>query len=108
VVVENEKSEIQALIGVLHELTTALQTLAPPSAPTRDWLDLREVQNVVPLSERTLRHFLTDSEHPLPAHRVGGKWLISRDEWDDWLRTFPLAGSDLDAIVAEVLRELGN
>ena len=38
------------------------------------------------LSSRQLRRLATDPVHPLPAHRVGDRWLFRRSEFDAWVR----------------------
>ncbi len=40
------------------------------------------------LSVRTLRDRLIDPIHPLPHYRVGGKILVSRAGFDQWLEQF--------------------
>ena len=71
----------------------------------RGWLDLKHSAEYCGLSVRTLRKFLGDAVHPLPAHLVGGKWLCAPEELDRWVRGFPRAGEAIDRIVAEVLKE---
>ena len=69
--------------------------------------DLNGAANHCALSIRTLRRYLGDPAHPLPAHLVGGKVLIDRDELDEWVRAFPRHGQ-ASAIVEEMLRDIGQ
>ena len=47
------------------------------------------------LSARTLRRLMADPVNPLPNHHVhgvgvpGGKVLVSKREFDEWVRRFP-------------------
>ena len=58
------------------------------------------------LGERKLREFLGHPTHPLPARLVGGKWLISRSDFDEWARKFPKAGEDIDRVVNELMEDI--
>lgn len=70
------------------------------------WLDLRRAATYLSLAPRTLRKYLSDPVHPLPAHRVGGKWLMSERELDMWVERFPKGLADIDQMVDEVLTDL--
>jgi hypothetical protein len=73
----------------------------------KSWLSIKSIAlEYADLSERKLREFLGHPTHPLPARLVGGKWLIHRHEFDEWLRGFPRAGEDIDALVDEVVRDV--
>jgi hypothetical protein len=73
----------------------------------KQWMSLTTIpKEYADLSERKLREFLSHPTHPLPARFVGGKWLIARDDFDAWVRSFPRAGEDVDQIVKEVLDEI--
>jgi hypothetical protein len=77
----------------------------PPA--TDDYLPLRTLAGYSGLSVRTLRGYLVHPAHPLPHYRVGGKLLVKRSEFDDWMRGFRAAEPPrLDGIVADVLRSL--
>ncbi len=70
----------------------------------KQWLSLRTItKEYADLSQRKLRDFLNHPTHPLPARLVGGKWLVCREDLDEWLRSFPRAGEDVDRMVSEVL-----
>jgi hypothetical protein len=57
---------------------------------------------------RKLRAYLVDRARPLPHYRVGGKILIRRSEFDEWMREFRVTAQadELDSIVTETLRGL--
>jgi excisionase family DNA binding protein len=70
------------------------------------YLSLKALANYAGLSVRKLRDHLDDPAHPLPCYRVGGKLLVRRSEFDDWMRAYRHRGRDVDGIVAEVMRGL--
>jgi hypothetical protein len=70
------------------------------------WLDLKAAADYCCLSVRKLREYLGHPIRPLPAHLVGGKWLVRREDLDGWLQGFPRAGEDVDRLVDEVMAEL--
>lgn len=73
----------------------------------KTWLSLQSIaREYADLSERTLRAYLGHDKHPLPAHMVGGKWLVHRDDFDAWVHTFPRSSVDVDHIVDEVMAEM--
>ena len=75
----------------------------------KQWLSLQTItREYADLSERKLREFLNHPTHPLPARLVGGKWLIAREDFDAWARSFPRAGEDVDRLVNEVLEEFNG
>ena len=81
---------------------------ARPKPPEADgYLSLRTLAGYSGLSVRTLRGYLEHPAHPLPHYRVGGKLLVKRSEFDDWIRKFRVEEpSKVGAIVADVLRSL--
>jgi excisionase family DNA binding protein len=56
--------------------------------PLDPYLSLRALSGYCGLSVRTLRDHLSDSAHPLPCYRVGGKVLVRRSEFDAWVSAF--------------------
>ena len=73
----------------------------------KEWMSLTRIpKEYADISERQLRNFLNHPTHPLPARRVSGKWLVYRPDLDEWLRSFPRAGEDVDRMVDEVLNDL--
>jgi excisionase family DNA binding protein len=80
-----------------------VESLAHP-----EWLDLRALQQYATVSERTLRTWIHRGSNPLPAVRVGGKLLISRSDFDRWLRSHRISSSagNIGEIVDDVVREM--
>ncbi len=70
------------------------------------YMDLKALSRYSGLSVRTLRQYLKDTVHPLPSFRPGGKILIRRSDFDQWMTRFRQDGSDLDRLASEVLEEL--
>ncbi len=59
------------------------------------------------LSVRTLRGYLTDPVHPLPCYRVGGRVVVRRSEFDQWIARYRQSGRpDVEALVEEMLRDV--
>jgi excisionase family DNA binding protein len=83
------------------------QVLAAPVRIEDAYLPLVALAKYAGLSVRTLRSYLTHSAHPLPHYRVGGKVLVKRSEFDDWMATFRgQTASSVDVLVDDVLRGL--
>jgi excisionase family DNA binding protein len=81
--------------------TQAVDTVA--LATTWDpLLSVRALAAYSSLSERLLRSFLRDPEHPLPHYRIGGRVLVRRSEFDAWLTVYHQT-SPVDEIVARIL-----
>ena len=57
------------------------------------YMDLREVTEYLPLSERTIREHLNE----IPHFRYGKKIIFRRSELDLWMETFRVTDQDLDA-----------
>ncbi len=56
------------------------------------------------LSRRSLVRHIHSLRKPLPAFKVGGKWLIKRSEFDRWVEQYRQKPDiDLDEIVRSVL-----
>jgi excisionase family DNA binding protein len=71
-----------------------------------EWLGLRELTEYAAVSERTLRAWIHQAADPLPAVKAGGKLLIKRSAFDEWLEGRPvraLSAVDVDAIVRELV-----
>ncbi len=59
---------------------------APANHPGWDpWLDLRALSDYSSLSRRTLQDLVNDPVDPIPSYRVGGKLLVRRSEFDEWV-----------------------
>jgi excisionase family DNA binding protein len=77
------------------------------STPLDPFLPLQALATYSGLSVRKLRDLLTDPAHPLPCYRIGGKILIRRSEFDDWMAIYRQRGrADVDKIVSDVLHRL--
>jgi hypothetical protein len=86
--------------GVLADQVVVAITLDP-------FLPLKALASYSGLSVRKLRDHLDDATHPLPCYHVGGKLLVRRSEFDAWIAAFRRTGrADVDAIVADVLRDI--
>src|SRR5713101_4688081 len=86
--------------GVLAEQIVVSTTLDP-------FLSLRALAAYSGLSVRKLREYLDDPAHPLPCYRVGGKILVRRSEFDQWIASYRQLGrAEVHAIVADVLDRL--
>jgi excisionase family DNA binding protein len=71
-----------------------------------EWLGLRELTTYAAVSERTLRAWIHQCIDPLPAVRAGGKLLVKRATFDEWLErrgVRSLSDVDVDAIVRELV-----
>lgn len=79
---------------------------APDDNP---YMPLATLSRYSGLSVRTLRAALRDPLHPLPHYRphAGGKVLVRRSEFDAWMSQFRADSTDVDAIVREVLGDVG-
>ena len=58
------------------------------SIPLDPYLDLRALAGYAGLSVRKLRDLLGDLDRPLPHYRIGGKILVRRSEFDDWIAAY--------------------
>jgi hypothetical protein len=76
--------------------------------PDVGYFDLKSLARYSSCSVRWLRDRLVDPAHPLPHHRVEGKILIKREDFDEWMAGHRIIGpvdnlSDLvDSIVTQV------
>ena len=57
------------------------------------FMDLKEVTQYLPLSERTIREHLNE----IPHFRYGKKIIFKRSELNRWMETFRVREPDLDA-----------
>ncbi len=75
----------------------------------KEWMSFKTItEEYADLGENTLRKYLNDPVHPLPAKRVNGKFLVHRHEFDTWLRGFPGAGENTDRLVEELMKGIGQ
>ena len=91
--------------GIVRELSRIADALTR-QAHGGGWLSIVDAAVYSGVSVGLLRRYLGHEAHPLPAHRVGGKWLVSRDDLDAWVRGFPRAGEDIEVAVRELLDDL--
>lgn len=70
-----------------------------------NWLTLSDAATYCGLSVHTLRRYLRHPQRPLPARQVGRRLVVSTDDLEAWLRSFPVVGeeADLAAIIARGL-----
>ena len=62
---------------------------AEESDDARDaYYSLKRLTAYSGMSLRTLRTYLRDGIHPLPHFKVGGKILVKRSDFDEWITTF--------------------
>ena len=74
---------------------------------TDAYLSLKTLSAYAALSVRTLRGYLVHVSRPLPCYRIGGKILVRRSEFDQWMGQFRAAeSSQVDGIVKETLARL--
>jgi excisionase family DNA binding protein len=72
------------------------------------YLSLKSLARYSGLSVRTLRIHLKHPERPLPCYRVGGRILVRRSEFDQWVQQFRVQpDGSLDDLVDAVLSGLG-
>lgn len=79
-----------------------------PSPTNRDYFDLKALATYSSCSVRWLRGRLVDPVHPLPYHRIGGKILVKREDFERWIsryKSIPQV-NDLDSIVDDVLVQM--
>ena len=62
--------------------------MIPPRTESEDrYLRLTELAHYTSLSVRTLKRFIADPVHPLPAHRFTDRNIVvKRSEFDAWVR----------------------
>lgn len=82
---------------------TPIQSPLPP-----EYLSLQALAGYSSCSVRWLRDRLTDPVAPLPHHRIGGKILIRREDFDVWINQFRTVrpSTELGALVDDVLDDL--
>ena len=78
------------------------------SSITPEYLDLQALAVYSSCSVRWLRARLTDRRSPLPHHRVEGKILVSRTDFDRWISQFRTAQTptEIETIVDGVMADL--
>jgi hypothetical protein len=71
-------------------------------------MDLKTLERYSSLSNRTLRHWIRAVENPLPASARGGKILVSRRLFDEWMKGHAIEGTsvDVERVVNSILKSL--
>jgi hypothetical protein len=86
-----------------------------PTCPMRNecltqpgYFTLRTLGTYSNCSVRWLRDRLVDQTHPLPHHRVGGKLLVKKDDFDRWMDAHRVVhpSDQLTLIVDSVVAQL--
>lgn len=72
------------------------------------YLDLRTLAAYSSCSIRWLRDRLVDQMHPLPHHRIGGKLLVKKNDFDRWMELYQVVrpSDRLSRIVDSVMAGL--
>jgi excisionase family DNA binding protein len=68
-----------------------------------EWLDLKGLQKYACVSVRTLREWIHRPDDPLPASQVGGKILVRRTTFDEWIEKHRIKCIDVGGIVEEMI-----
>jgi excisionase family DNA binding protein len=82
--------------------TTQNECLTEPG-----YFTLRTLAAYSNCSVRWLRDRLMDRAHPLPHYRIGGKLLVKRDEFDQWMNVHHVVhpSDQLSQIVESVMTQ---
>lgn len=87
----------------------------PPIAPIRqpipewpEWMDLKMLERYSSVSNRTLRGWIKAPENPLPASARGGKILVSRRAFDEWMKEHAIEANpnSVSRIVDDIIKSL--
>lgn len=73
-----------------------------------EWMDLKTLERYSSISNRTLRHWIRAVENPLPASSRGGKILVSRRLFDEWMNGQAIEANsvDVERAVNSILKSL--
>ena len=75
------------------------------SSPLDPFLPLKALADYAGLGVRTLRSYLElPPDQALPCYRIGGKILVRRSEFDDWIEQYHSRGRPS---LVRAMRELG-
>lgn len=77
-----------AVLVELRAIRQALVGLALP-APAQRWGDIGTAARQYGVSPVFLRRYLTHDSYPLPAKKVGGKWLVDLLAMHQWVLGVP-------------------
>lgn len=75
---------------------------------TPGYFDLQALAAYSSCSVRWLRDRLADRTHPLPYHRVEGKLLVRREDFDQWITHYRIwqQAQGMDQMVEDILSGL--
>lgn len=92
----------QQISSRLLELSNLLHTLGIDR-----YMSLASASEYSALSRRVLHRHIHSPIKPLPAFKIGGKWLIKRSDFDRWAEQhrYKQPQIDLDGIIRSVLGE---
>ena len=73
-----------------------------------NYFDLKTIAVYSSCSVRWLRARLVDRTHPLPHHRVEGKLLVKKEDFDHWIEAYRVCQQpqEVNRIVEDVLSDL--
>jgi hypothetical protein len=73
-----------------------------------EWMDLKTLERYSSISNRTLRSWIKAPEDPLPASARGGKILVSRRLFDEWMKGHAIEAIsvDVEPVVNSILKNL--
>ncbi len=72
------------------------------------YIDLQELSERLSLSPRSIRTYVTRSDNPLPAYRIGGKLLFRWDEVEKWVERHRVHMPDVNVDVDELINTIAN
>ncbi len=100
---QQQPSALQLDVSVGERGGVALATSSALHLP--GYLDLKALAAYSSCSVRWLRDRLADPLAPLPHHRIGGKILIRREDFDVWINQFRTIrpSTQLGTLVDDVL-----
>jgi hypothetical protein len=80
-----------------------LMTLGMAQEPY--FVDVKVLSERLSLSPRTLRSYIADSLHPLPAYKLNGELLFRWSEVVSWIEAFRVKPVDIDQLVDSFLKK---
>ena len=74
------------------------------------YFDLKTLAAYTCCSVRWLRDRLIDRTHPMPHHRVEGKLLVKKEDFDQWISEYrqDQPADELGSVVNGVLEKVGR
>ena len=93
------------VLNELRAIRAALEGLAL-SSPTQRWGSIDTAARQYDVSVSFLRRCVQDASYPLPAKKVGGKWLVDLSAMHQWVLGYPDAQRKQMELVDELLKEV--